>query len=537
MKILVIGAGPSGLCTAKELLDYDHDVTVVEASTSVGGVFAHSYQGLRLVNNNMLIAFSSYFEGLSVSDLSMWSAEKYVDYLIKYAKKFDVFSRISFSTRVLQVVKKSSNWAVIIDKDGDVSHQEYDYVVVCTGVHSTPDVHILPKQNQFMGKVIHGDDVKDPNKFKDKNVIIVGTGEYGADLSYLIGKCAKSMTVSVRRWPSYVIPRYHDNKATDLDTSRLHHSLPKDLMDSKLKGLLKLKRKIEFGMIKSPEDRAIQKTADKLNLQCSGAGALQRTTSKTENLARAIIELGVEMKPAIKEVKENSVLFTDGTEIDCDYIITCTGYKSTFPFIERSIQSKAKNIRGMAHYMFPQGEKGIAFVGFIRPGVGSIPPMAEMQARYLALVVSGVKQLPTRDEMKSIVHKQQERDFKTFRFDAERLTGLTSYLDFMSDISVEVGCNPRLFPMIFTSPRLYYKVMSAFLCTAQFRLYGPGANKEEAARIIKSLPTVHPKVLAIEWALFIAIIPIKMYSRIKEIFNKESKEIMVFSNASDAGSK
>lgn len=522
MKILVVGAGPSGLCTAKELLDFDHNVTVVESSSTVGGVFAHSYEGLRLVNNNMLIAFSSYFEGLSASDLTMWNAKKYVDYLISYAKKFNVYSRIQFSTKVLQVERKSTNWFVKIDKDGKVFHEQYDYVVVCTGVHNTPNIHMLPNQHQFNGKILHGDDVKNPDAFKDKNVVIIGSGEYGSDLAYLIGKSAKSVTVSVRRWPNYVIPRYHDNKTTDLDTSRLHHSLLKDLMFSKLNLLLKFKRRVEFSLITSPEDRAIQEVADRLNLQCTAAGVFQRTTSKTENLAKAILKLGVQIKPSIVEVKKNSVLVSDGCEVDCDYIISCTGYKSTFPFFDKIIQDKATNIRGMAHYMLPIDEDGIAFIGFIRPGVGSIPPMAEMQARYLALLVSGVKKKPDNNQMKLIIEKQKERDFRAFPLDAERLPGLTSYLEFLSVLSKEIGCNPRLFLMLLTSPRLFFKMMCTFLCTAQFRIYGHGSNRKEAVRIIESLPTVHPKILAIEWILFFAIIPVKTITGIKKILSKQA---------------
>ena len=515
MKILVVGAGPSGLCTAKELLEFDHDVTVVEGSQTVGGVFAHSYKGLRLVNNNMLIAFSSYFEGLTPSDLTMWDAEKYVDYLVRYAKEFDVYSRIQFSTKAVKIERDGSEWMVKLDKEGEISQKQYDYVVVCTGVHSTPDQPMLPKQEQFKGKLIHGDEVKNPEEFRDKNIILVGAGEYGSDLSYLIGKNAKSLTVSVRRWPGYVIPRYHDDKTTDLDTSRLHHSLPKDLLFSKFRPLLELKQKIEFNLIKSPKDQAIQKEADRLNMACSDASVFQRITSKTESLVKATLELGVKLKPQIVEVKEHSVLFSDGSEVECDYIICCTGYKSTFPFIDKDLQAKAQNIRGMAHYMLPLNEEGIAFVGFIRPGVGSIPPMAEMQARYLAMQISGIKDKPDIARMKRIVNIQEERDLRTFPYDAERLTGLTSYLDFMSTLAKEIGCSPKLLPMALTSPKLFFKVMCAFLCTAQFRLHGPGADKKEASRIIKSLPTVSGKILAIEWFLYLVAIP---SNRFKKLF-------------------
>lgn len=519
MKILVVGAGASGLCTAKELLEYDHDVSIVEATTTVGGVFAHSYKGLRLVNNNMLIAFSSYFEGLSSSDLSMWEAERYVEYLVSYAKKFEVYSRIRFSTKVIEIKKDARKWMAEIEENGEVKQEQYDYVVVCTGVHSSPNFPPLPGQSRFKGKVIHGDSVKDPSVFEGQRVVVIGSGEYGADLAYLVGKNAKSITVSVRRWPGYVIPRYHDENPTDLDTSRLHHSLPKDITYSFLKPVLTLKHRIEFNLIRSPEHKAIQQRADSLNLECPGAGVFQRTTSKTESLVKAVLDQGAELKPKIAEVTENGVLFTDGSEVECDYIISCTGYKNGFPFLEERLQAKAKNIRGMAYYMFPVEEDNIAFIGFTRPGIGSIPPMAEMQARYLALLLSGIKSKPDTHQMMKIVKRQQEKDFRTFPFDAERVTGLTSYLDFLSTLSKEIGCQPRLFNLLFTSPRLFFKVMNAFICSAQFRLYGPGANRQEASRIIESLPTVDSKILAIEWFLYLLTRPGKALAGLRDYFD------------------
>lgn len=42
LKIAVIGAGPSGLCSAKNALDYGHDVTVYEQNSEVGGLWVYT---------------------------------------------------------------------------------------------------------------------------------------------------------------------------------------------------------------------------------------------------------------------------------------------------------------------------------------------------------------------------------------------------------------------------------------------------------------------------------------------------------------
>lgn len=42
LKIAIVGAGPSGLCSAKHSLDYGHDVTVYEQNSNVGGLWLYS---------------------------------------------------------------------------------------------------------------------------------------------------------------------------------------------------------------------------------------------------------------------------------------------------------------------------------------------------------------------------------------------------------------------------------------------------------------------------------------------------------------
>lgn len=62
LNALVIGAGPSGLVTAKYLLqsnDPSYNVTVLEQSNNIGGSFVNKvYDDCRLVSSKYLTAFS-----------------------------------------------------------------------------------------------------------------------------------------------------------------------------------------------------------------------------------------------------------------------------------------------------------------------------------------------------------------------------------------------------------------------------------------------------------------------------------------------
>jgi dimethylaniline monooxygenase (N-oxide forming) len=62
MRIGIIGAGVSGLVTAKTLIEYQHDVVVFEKEKELGGVWCPSrhYPGMTTQNTRDTYAFSDF---------------------------------------------------------------------------------------------------------------------------------------------------------------------------------------------------------------------------------------------------------------------------------------------------------------------------------------------------------------------------------------------------------------------------------------------------------------------------------------------
>lgn len=52
----------------------------------------------------------------------------------------------------------------------------------------------------------------------------------------------------------------------------------------------------------------------------------------------------VEERSLFVNANGKKLLFSDGTEVEVDAIILCTGYKHHFPFLERSLQLECKNL-------------------------------------------------------------------------------------------------------------------------------------------------------------------------------------------------
>lgn len=56
--------------------------------------------------------------------------------------------------------------------------------------------------------------------------------------------------------------------------------------------------------------------------------------TKNSSIAEAILYYGCTIKPEIKFVKEQSIIFSDNTEEYIDEIICCTSFKNKFIFLD-----------------------------------------------------------------------------------------------------------------------------------------------------------------------------------------------------------
>lgn len=65
--------------------------------------------------------------------------------------------------------------------------------MVCNGHYNDPFIPEIPGQNKFRGLRMHSHDYRTPEKFTGKNVLLMGLGPSGMDISAMISKVAKNV--------------------------------------------------------------------------------------------------------------------------------------------------------------------------------------------------------------------------------------------------------------------------------------------------------------------------------------------------------
>ncbi|MEQ8757672.1 MAG: NAD(P)-binding domain-containing protein [Coleofasciculus sp. G1-WW12-02] len=477
---IVIGAGPGGLVTTKELLEQGvRDVVCLEQAEDVGGVFAKTYDSLVLTSSCTYSMFSDFWIG-DGEQHKFWTKTEALDYWKRYAKQFGVLEKIRFNAKVVALAEQEENqgWQVQLASGETLLSKR---VALAIGNNSIPN---YSKWKELLTEVdfSHSQDYRNAEGFAGKNILVVGGGESGSDIALELSRVANNCWVSLRHSTGFVVPRQRNNRANDIASNRGIYGLPRDYGYTLSKIILR-----QWLNYNNP----VEQTAVTLNekVKCRN-GVLGTYGTKTFALPKAIVEHGCHVVGDIITVKDGgkTLLTVDGKTLqDVNAVLFCTGYKNYVPFLPDELkQTDPRNL--YKHLFHPQYRDKITWIGWARPGFGSQFPIMEMQARLFALICTGEKTLPAAAEMEQIASIDRENYLNQFEHNALRIRSLVDYHIYMDDMADIIGCKPPLWNYFFLHPRLWLRIVYGATNATQFRLRGSGDKKALAQEIIAKLP-------------------------------------------------
>ncbi len=517
MDICVIGAGPSGLCTIKELLDEKHTVTCFEKNEDIGGVFFYShdkggvYDSTILTVSNYFMAFSSYPPSME-EGRHQWTRIQYTEYLKSFTKRFELSRHIHFNTQVTRIDNHDNAdkyWVTTSGPNGE-SKQVFDAIAICTGTHQIAKTPTFSGQEKFQGEIIHSESYKNAARFCDKNVVCIGVGESSADISHEISLAAKRSMLSMRRYP-WVISRYIRGFVNDAFTARIFYSFPLEYKKNVgVRGFRKRLKNPEASQYASWDKMQLLRA--KWNTEANNR--FRQYATKNEIFLTDIAEGRLEVNVGgIDHLTEDSVVFKDGQVFPTDILMCCTGYQNRFSFLEHII--KIDDIRDMyKHMIHPKLGSRIAFMGWARPATGGIPACSEMQSRYFALLCSGKRELPPKEKLAQIIEHDRQAEEDLF-CESPHVRTLVDWHEYMDYLGKQVGCAPHHF---YLDPILFFKMWYGAQLSYHYRLRGPHAQPKIAKSIIKKLPVSFDRIDLLTLPFY--SIYANTITKVKEIFRK-----------------
>ena len=519
-RVAVVGAGPSGLVTVKELLAEGHDPVCFERASGLGGVFRYDesagvvWDSCRLTSSGLLTAFSDF--PVPEERAGHMRTAEYVDYLTRYCETFGVSHRLRFDTSVEQVARTSAGGWAVRTRDARGEHEErFDAVAVCSGLHQHPHLPRIPGSETFTGATLHGAQYRRGEQVVGRRVLVVGAGESGADVVAEVSRHARETVLALRRGVA-VLSRSRFGQPRDYLTTRLHNCaahwifqtrnpaddgkrsvyramfLPLVVVDKLLQlfsrcfwEYLPLLRPSRLAELRS---NLATRRLTKALLAESGGTLAEQFGTKDDDFVAAMAQGRCRRAPGLARFEGARAIFDDGTAFEPDLVIFCTGFETRMPFLSAEIAEAPRYL----HTFHPEIGAELGFIGFLRPALGAIPPLAELQARWFALVTSGARRLPDLERMRRAIERWSDYRAHVFRAVRGRLDALVDHTPFCDELAQQIGCKPTWNALRRESFGFRLRFFAAPFVAAQYRMIGPHAKPELARRLISALPIEHP---------------------------------------------
>jgi len=202
-------------------------------------------------------------------------------------------------------------------------------------------------------------------------------------------------------------------------------------------------------------------------------------------------------KGSIVNCRGKEVTFVDGTKQEFDLVILSTGYKTGHPFLPEAYRAGVRD-----HYkmVFDINDPSLAFVGLVRPIIGSLVGIAELQARWVAKVFAGKVPLKSLEERQLDVEVNKAYLNNEFKNSSQRLQGLVEVYTYTDDIAKQAAVYPNYWALFKNSPANWFTAYFCPYSTSMYRLNDPH-KQEQCIRTMRR----HQKAMILPFPYMLAL--------------------------------
>jgi 4-hydroxyacetophenone monooxygenase len=211
-RVVIIGAGLSGLCMGMKLASAGIDFVILEKDEDLGGTWLENvYPGCGVDTPGHLYTFSfAPNPGLTRYFAKRNEVHEYIE---RIACEFDIKRYIRFSTEVVRARYQAADgkWRIDVrDANGGAESLSANVLITAVGMVNRPSIPPFPGLDEFPGPVMHTAAWDNSVDLSGKRVAVIGTGASAMQLVPSIADDAAEVTVFQRskQW-AVPHPNYH----------------------------------------------------------------------------------------------------------------------------------------------------------------------------------------------------------------------------------------------------------------------------------------------------------------------------------------
>jgi hypothetical protein len=359
---IIIGAGPAGLATSRELSRRGIAHRVLERGASAGHTWANLYDGLVLHTGKHLSALPGM--AFPRSTPLFPTRRDFVDYLHRYAERFGV--PVTTGTEVAGVARAAGGWIVRTTAGAELPASS---IVVATGIVSNPHVAVIAHRDRFGGGVLHSVEYRRPDPFAGQRVLVVGAGNSAGEIAVELVTAGAQVTVAIRSGARVVplrlfgIPIQYFGVVTS--------ALPRAVQDAVQTATGRISEIVRGG-------RVLPKPVES---PCSNVPLIGF------HLADAVRAGTIRLRGGVAAFTAAGVQFADRTEEPFDQVILATGYTGALAPLGALIRRDPCGFAARHHHVISADQPDLYFVGHNYDARGALMNIAR-DARFAARLIA-----------------------------------------------------------------------------------------------------------------------------------------------------
>ncbi|CAD5314988.1 unnamed protein product [Arabidopsis thaliana] len=355
--VVIVGAGPAGLATSVCLNQHSIPNVILEKEDIYASLWKkRAYDRLKLHLAKEFCQLPFMPHGREVP--TFMSKELFVNYLDAYVARFDINPRYNRTVKSSTFDESNNKWRVVSENTvtGETEVYWSEFLVVATGENGDGNIPMVEGIDTFGGEIMHSSEYKSGRDFKDKNVLVVGGGNSGMEISFDLCNFGANTTILIRT-PRHVVTK----EVIHLGMTLLKY-VPVAMVDT----LVTTMAKILYGDLSKYGLFRPKQGPFATKLFTGKAPVIDVGT--VEKIRDGEIQV---INGGIGSINGKTLTFENGHKQDFDAIVFATGYKSSVcNWLEDYEYVMKKD--GFPKAPMPKhwkGEKNLYCAGFSRKGI------------------------------------------------------------------------------------------------------------------------------------------------------------------------